>query len=62
MENEAVIHRLIKDSEGELELIDASHLVEGLKFTPGLSKWVFQNKKFTLLLLHKKSTNRKCIR
>lgn len=39
VENEAVLHRLIKESEGALELIDASDLVPGLKFTAGLSHW-----------------------
>ncbi|XP_059619990.1 tRNA (cytosine(34)-C(5))-methyltransferase [Phlebotomus argentipes] len=39
VENEAVIVRLLKESEGALELIDASNLVPGLKFTPGMRKW-----------------------
>lgn len=39
VENEAVLHRLIKESEGALELVDASDLVPGLKFSPGLSHW-----------------------
>lgn len=39
VENEAVLARLLKESEGALELIDASDLVPGLKFTPGLTYW-----------------------
>lgn len=39
VENEAVLHRLIKDSDGALEIIDASNLVPGLKFTPGITYW-----------------------
>lgn len=36
---QAVLHRLIKESEGALELVDASDLVPGLKFSPGLTYW-----------------------
>lgn len=39
VENEAVLHRLIKESEGALELVDASAFVPGLKYLPGLSYW-----------------------
>lgn len=39
IENEAVLHRLIKEADGALELVDASSLVPGLKFTPGLTHW-----------------------
>lgn len=39
VENEAVLHRLIKESDGALELIDGSNMVPGLKFSPGLSYW-----------------------
>ncbi|GAB0089752.1 tRNA (cytosine(34)-C(5))-methyltransferase [Sergentomyia squamirostris] len=44
VENEAVIVRLLKESEGALELIDASDLVPGLKFSPGLKKWQLSSK------------------
>lgn len=44
VENEAVMHRLIKDSEGALELIDVSTLVDGLKFAPGQSYWELADK------------------
>lgn len=36
---QAVLHRLIKESEGALELVDASDLVPGLKCSPGLTYW-----------------------
>lgn len=39
VENEAVLHRLVKDSDGALEIIDGSALVPGLKFSPGLTYW-----------------------
>lgn len=44
VENEAVLHRLVKESDGALEIIDGSHLVPGLKFSPGLSYWELCNK------------------
>lgn len=39
VENEAVIHRLLKESDGSLQLIDAFNDVPGLKYSPGLSYW-----------------------
>ncbi|XP_055374826.1 tRNA (cytosine(34)-C(5))-methyltransferase [Condylostylus longicornis] len=39
IENEAVLQRLVKDSNGALEIVDASHLVPGLKYKPGLTDW-----------------------
>lgn len=36
---QSVLHRLIKESEGALELVDASDLVPGLKFSSGLTHW-----------------------
>lgn len=44
VENEAVLHRLLKESDGALEIMDASHLVPGLKFSPGLSYWELATK------------------
>lgn len=44
VENEAVLHRLIKDSEGALEIVDASSLVPGLKYLPGMTSWVLASK------------------
>lgn len=39
VENEAVLHRLVKESDGALEIVDASALVPGLKYSPGLTYW-----------------------
>lgn len=44
VENEAVLHRLLKDSEGALELVDIDHLVPGLKYAPGISYWEVADK------------------
>ncbi len=44
LEDEAVVHRLLKDAGGAVELVDASHLVPGLKFKKGLTKWVVANR------------------
>lgn len=39
IENEAVIYRLVKESEGALEIVDASELVPGLKYHKGMTNW-----------------------
>lgn len=39
VENEAVIYRLLKDSDGALELVEATDLLPGLKYTPGMTYW-----------------------
>lgn len=44
VENEAVLHRLLKDSEGALELVDATSFVPGLKYSPGISYWELSDK------------------
>ncbi|XP_034489569.1 tRNA (cytosine(34)-C(5))-methyltransferase [Drosophila innubila] len=44
IENEAVVQRIIKDANGALELIDASHLVPGLKHNPGMNHWQLATK------------------
>lgn len=44
VENEAVLHRLIKDSEGALEIVDSAALVPGLKHLPGMTKWDLASK------------------
>lgn len=44
VENESVLHRLLRDSDGALELIDVSELVPGLKYTPGISHWEIADK------------------
>ncbi|CAH0754949.1 unnamed protein product [Bemisia tabaci] len=40
IENEAVIHRILLEMKGAVELVDVSHLVPGLKFLPGVSHWI----------------------
>nr|CAD7586518.1 unnamed protein product [Timema genevievae] len=40
LENEAVIHRLLTETEGALHLVEATPLLPGLKFSRGLSHWL----------------------
>jgi tRNA (cytosine34-C5)-methyltransferase len=47
MEDEAVIHRLLVDAKGSLELEEVSDKLPGLKFVPGLSHWVVMNRVLT---------------
>lgn len=35
IENEAVIHRLLSETDHALQLVDVSHLLPGLKYSPG---------------------------
>lgn len=44
IENEAVLQRIIADSKGALEIVDASHLVPGLKYNPGMTSWKLASK------------------
>lgn len=44
IENEAVLQRIIADADGALEIVDAAHLVPGLKFKPGMTSWKLANK------------------
>ncbi|XP_030568821.1 tRNA (cytosine(34)-C(5))-methyltransferase [Drosophila novamexicana] len=44
IENEAVLQRIIKDADGALELVDAAHLVPGLKHKPGMTNWKLATK------------------
>lgn len=39
IENEAVLCRLIRESAGALELVDASEYIKGLKYNPGMTYW-----------------------
>lgn len=39
IENESVVHRLLKEADGAIELIDVADSLPGLKFHPGLSHW-----------------------
>lgn len=44
IENEAVLQRLISDSEGSLEIVDASDLVPTLVSNPGVTEWLLASK------------------
>lgn len=44
IENEAVIQRIVSDYQGALEIVDASHLLPGLKCKPGLTEWKLASK------------------
>lgn len=35
VENEAVIHRLLAETGGALQLVDVAHMLPGLKYSPG---------------------------
>ncbi|XP_034256259.1 tRNA (cytosine(34)-C(5))-methyltransferase [Thrips palmi] len=39
VENEAVIHRILKECEGSVELVDISASLPGLKYKPGMTTW-----------------------
>ncbi|CAH1116517.1 unnamed protein product [Phaedon cochleariae] len=40
IENEAVIHRILSETDGALELVDVSGHLPGLKFSPGMEDWL----------------------
>uniref|UniRef100_T1IHK3 tRNA (cytosine(34)-C(5))-methyltransferase n=1 Tax=Strigamia maritima TaxID=126957 RepID=T1IHK3_STRMM len=44
VENEAVVHNLLKTCEGSVELLDVSAKLPGLKYRPGLSHWKVTNR------------------
>lgn len=44
LENEAVLHRIIRDSEGALELLDISDMLPGLKYAKGIASWKVTDK------------------
>lgn len=44
IENEAVLHRIVKESEGALEIVDAASYVQGLKYLPGMTEWQLATK------------------
>lgn len=48
MEDEAVIHRLLVESKGSLELEEVSEKLPGLKFSRGLSNWIVMNRELTI--------------
>jgi len=44
IEDEAVLHRLLVEAKGSLELVDVSEKLPGLKYTKGLSHWVIMDR------------------
>ncbi|CAH1965534.1 unnamed protein product [Acanthoscelides obtectus] len=40
IENEAVIHRVLAEFDGAVELVDVTHSLPGLKFSPGMETWL----------------------
>lgn len=48
MEDEAVIHRLLVESKGSLELEEVSEKLPGLKFVRGLSKWIVMSRELDI--------------
>lgn len=48
IEDEAVIHRLLVEAKGSLELEEVSHKLPGLKFVPGLSNWIVMSRDLTV--------------
>lgn len=37
LENESVIHRILEESDGGLELVDVAETLPGLKYSPGIN-------------------------
>ncbi|CAH1236068.1 unnamed protein product [Diabrotica balteata] len=44
IENESVIHRLLAEHEGVLELVDVSEVLPGLKYSPGMEDWLVSSR------------------
>ncbi|XP_076257747.1 tRNA (cytosine(34)-C(5))-methyltransferase Nsun2 [Rhynchophorus ferrugineus] len=44
VENEAVIHRILTEADGALELVDVSSLLPGLKYTEGMESWAVSSR------------------
>ncbi|KAJ8973049.1 hypothetical protein NQ317_011329 [Molorchus minor] len=44
IENEAVIHRLLAETDGALELVDISSSLPGLKYFPGMEDWLVSSR------------------
>ena len=49
VEDEAVLYRLLKETGDSVEILDSSHLVPGLKYSPGISKWKVAGKEKNVL-------------
>lgn len=39
IENEAVVCRLLRECQGALKIVDASDMIKGLNYNPGMTKW-----------------------
>ncbi|CAG9766447.1 unnamed protein product [Ceutorhynchus assimilis] len=44
VENEAVIHRMLLEANGALELVDVSNSLPGLKYSPGMEHWLVSSR------------------
>ena len=44
VEDEAVLYRLLQETGDSVEILDSSHLVPGLKYSKGISKWKIAGK------------------
>ena len=47
IEDEAVIHRLLVEAKGSVELVEIGHMLPGLKHCKGLSHWVITDRDLT---------------
>lgn len=50
IENEAVIHRMLLEGNGALELVDVTGSLPGLKYTPGKSKLFYKTQYFFFII------------
>jgi len=49
LENEAVVQRLLLEAEGSVSLVDVGGKLKGLKYRPGLTKWVVMSKEMKVI-------------
>lgn len=52
IENEAVIHRLLSQTDGALELVDVSSSLPGLKYSEGLETWLLGSRNLEFYKTH----------
>lgn len=52
IENEAVIHRLLSETDGALRLVDISNSLPGLKFAPGMNNWLLGSRNLEFYSSH----------
>ncbi|XP_037078171.1 tRNA (cytosine(34)-C(5))-methyltransferase-like [Pollicipes pollicipes] len=48
VEDEAVVSRILRDTDGAVQLVDVSSDLPGLKYSPGLTHWVLYSKDMKL--------------